>query len=107
MVGCSARAPDDGRRRRMTSVFGASLNRVPEKRQWIKAALRSGMPLGFFVVEADGTRGLSHVIEWVGRSFVVHGLGDEPIGRYATFSAASEAGFHASAGRLAHGLMPD
>lgn len=88
----------------MSEAFRASLNRAPERKAWIRAELSAGAPLGFFIVADDDARTLSHVVQRVGRHYLVTGTDDELLGSFHTQAGATAAGFAASATLLDHGL---
>ena len=68
-------------------------------KQWLKA----GEMLAFYVLEPDGTRNLSHTIQFARGLYHVGGMAGEDVGAFRTFAAATAAGFTSSKAMLDHG----
>lgn len=75
----------------------------PEVLSMAKRLLKAGERIRFSIVEDDGSKRRSHEIAMDGRRYVLTGMEGQELGAFATFGAASRAGFAASAECLQHG----
>ena len=75
----------------------------PAVQAQVKRWLKAGEMLAFYVLEPDGTRNLSHTVQFARGLYVVGGMTGEDVGAFRTFAAATAAGFTSSKAMLDHG----